>query len=35
VLQSQAGDKLRFGKQEAGGWAKVPERPGPLVMTRP
>jgi len=35
VLQSAAGDKLRFGKQEGGDWAKVPERPGPLVMTRP
>jgi hypothetical protein len=35
VLQSQAGDKLRFGKQESGDWAKVPDRPGPLVMTRP
>jgi hypothetical protein len=35
VLQSKAGDKLRFGKQEGGGWAKVPERPGPMVMVRP
>jgi hypothetical protein len=35
VLQSQTGDKLRFGRREGGGWAKVPERPGPLVMTRP
>jgi hypothetical protein len=34
VLQSRSGEKLRFGRQEGGGWAKVPERPGPLVMTK-
>ncbi len=35
VLQSKQGERLRFGKQEGGGWAKVPELPRPLVMSRP
>ena len=35
VLQSKQGERLRFGKQEGGGWVKVPELPRPLTMTRP
>ncbi|HEY8267336.1 MAG TPA: protease inhibitor Inh/omp19 family protein [Xanthobacteraceae bacterium] len=35
VLQSKQGERLRFGKQEGGDWAKVPELPTPLVMKRP
>jgi len=35
VLQSKQGERLRFGKQEGGDWAKVPELPRPLVMARP
>ena len=35
VLQSKQGERLRFGKQEGGDWAKVPELPRPLVMKRP
>lgn len=35
VLQSKQGERLRFGKQEGGDWAKVPELPRPLMMKRP
>ncbi|MDO8534074.1 MAG: protease inhibitor Inh/omp19 family protein [Xanthobacteraceae bacterium] len=35
VLLSPRGDVMRFGRQEGGGWAKVPETPRPLLMTRP
>jgi hypothetical protein len=35
VLLSPRGDVMRFGRQEGGGWAKVPEMPRPLLMTRP
>ena len=35
VLLSPNGESLRFGHQEGGGWAKVPDTPRPLLMTRP
>lgn len=31
----QAGAPIRFARQEDGGWARVPERGRPLLMTRP
>ena len=34
VLLAQNGEKLRFGRQEGGEWAKVPDTPRPLSMSR-
>jgi Protease inhibitor Inh len=35
IFFSGKGERLRFGRQQEGGWAKVPERPGPLLLARP
>jgi hypothetical protein len=35
IFFSGKGERLRFGRQQEGGWAKVPERPGPLLLGRP
>jgi hypothetical protein len=35
VLRSASGESLRFERQESGGWAKVPEKPRPLLLSRP
>jgi hypothetical protein len=35
VVSAENGDQLRFGRQEDGSWARVPDRPRPLIMTRP
>jgi hypothetical protein len=35
LLLAPNGDKLRFGRQEGGEWAKIPDTPRPLVMSRP
>jgi hypothetical protein len=35
ILLSAKGDRLRFGRQQEGGWAKVPDTPRPLLMARP
>ncbi len=35
LLLARNGDKLRFGRQEGGDWAKIPDTPRPLVMSRP
>jgi hypothetical protein len=35
VLRSPAGEPLRFGRQEGGAWTKVPDKPRPLVLSRP
>jgi hypothetical protein len=35
LLFSAKGDRLRFGRQPEGGWAKVPDTPRPLLMARP
>jgi len=35
VLLSPSGESLRFGRQEGGGWTKVPDTPRPLLMTKP
>lgn len=35
VLFSAKDERLRFGRGEDGVWAKVPDRPHPLLMTRP
>lgn len=34
VIRAENGDQLRFGRREDGVWARVPERPRPLLMTR-
>jgi len=35
IFFSQKGERLRFGRQQEGGWAKVPETPRPLLLARP
>lgn len=35
VLLSAKDERFRFGRQQEGGWAKVPDTPRPLVMVRP
>jgi Protease inhibitor Inh len=35
ILFSGKGERLRFGRQQEGGWAKVPDRPNPLLLARP
>jgi hypothetical protein len=35
VLRSKNGESLRFERQEGGIWAKVPDKPRPLLMSRP
>ena len=35
LLFSIKGERLRFGRQQEGGWAKVPDTPRPLLLTRP
>lgn len=35
VLRSREGQPLRFEHQEGGIWAKVPEKPQPLLLSRP
>ncbi len=35
VLISGKDERLRFGRNDDGIWAKVPDRPRPLLMTRP
>jgi hypothetical protein len=35
LLRSRSGDTLRFGRQEGGVWAKIPEKPQPLLLSRP
>ena len=35
ILISAKGDRLRFGRQQEGGWAKVPDTPRPLLLARP
>jgi hypothetical protein len=35
LLFSAKGDRLRFGRQQEGGWAKVPDTPRPLLLARP
>jgi Protease inhibitor Inh len=32
---STKGERLRFGRQQEGGWAKVPDTPRPLLLARP
>jgi hypothetical protein len=34
VLRSSGGESLRFERQEGGIWAKVPDKPRPLLMSR-
>jgi hypothetical protein len=35
VLRSKTGEALRFGRQEGGVWARVPDKPQPLLLSRP
>jgi hypothetical protein len=35
VLRLKSGDPLRFGRQEGGVWARIPEKPQPLLLSRP
>jgi hypothetical protein len=35
VLRSKGGDTWRFEGQESGVWTKVPDKPRPLVLSRP
>jgi Protease inhibitor Inh len=35
ILFSAKGERLRFGRQQEGGWAKVPDTPRPLLLARP
>ena len=35
LLFSAKGERLRFGRQQEGGWAKVPDTPRPLLLARP
>lgn len=35
ILFSAKDERLRFGRNDDGIWAKVPDRPRPLLMTRP
>ncbi len=35
VLLSAKDERLRFGRQQEGGWAKIPDTPRPLLMARP
>jgi hypothetical protein len=35
VLRSPNGESLRFERQDGGVWAKVPDKPRPLLMARP
>jgi hypothetical protein len=35
VLRPPTGEPLRFGRQEGGVWVKVPDKPRPLVLSRP
>jgi len=35
IFFSGKGERLRFGRQQEGGWAKVPDRPSPLLLARP
>ncbi|WP_248310345.1 protease inhibitor Inh/omp19 family protein [Bosea sp. 117] len=35
VMLNAKGDRLRFAKQEEGGWARVPEGNRPLLLSRP
>ena len=35
IMFSQKGERLRFGRQQEGGWAKVPDTPRPLLLARP
>lgn len=35
LVVTRAGLTIRFARQEDGGWARVPERSRPLLMTRP
>ena len=35
ILLSAKGERLRFGRRQEGGWAKIPDTPRPLLMTRP
>lgn len=35
VLRSATGETLRFERNDGGAWTKVPEKPQPLLMSRP
>jgi hypothetical protein len=35
VLRSPNGESLRFGRQDNNVWAKVPDKPRPLLLSRP
>jgi hypothetical protein len=35
LLRVKSGDPLRFGRQESGIWMKIPEKPQPLLLSRP
>jgi hypothetical protein len=35
VLRSKSGDSWRFEAQDSGVWTKVPDKPRPLVLSRP
>lgn len=35
ILLSAKDDRMRFGRQPEGNWAKIPEMPRPLVLSRP
>ena len=35
VLRSPNGESLRFGRQDGNVWARVPDKPRPLLMSRP
>jgi hypothetical protein len=35
ILLSTKDERLRFGRQPEGNWAKIPEQPRPLWLTRP
>lgn len=35
ILISAKGERLRFGRQQEGGWAKIPDTPRPLLLARP
>ena len=35
IMFSAKGERLRFGRQQEGGWAKVPDTPRPLLLARP
>jgi hypothetical protein len=35
ILLSAKDERMRFGRQQEGGWAKIPDTPRPLLLARP